>query len=1061
MDNNNMVRLRFFSGWMVFVLLLSLVLGSVGIQQASAAFGASTRYQAETSNLANVTVASTNTGYSGSGYVTGFTSQWSQIGFDKSVSSSIAAKLDIRYANATGGTVTNLSLFVGSNKIQGLVLPVTASWSTWSTITVTFTIPAGYQNIRIKSETDIASSANIDYMDLSIDDGTGTPTPTPTATPTPSATPSPTPVPTIVVTPVFNPAAGTYASAQSVTISTTTSGATIRYTVDGTTPTTASTAYTSAISVASTKTLKAIAIKPGMTNSAVATALYTINTTTPTPTPTAPPVGTTKYEAENAALSGGAVFNNGNSGYSGTGFVEGYIYNANARTDFTVNVGTAGSRNITLHYSAGYGTVSSLDLIVNSITIRTLNLGGTGSWNSWADDVESINLNSGVNTISFKSNQSANNVANLDYLSIQADPVPIPGAFNQTAPVNGSTGVNVTPSFTWGSSSNAASYTLVVSTNSSFTSPAINLSGLTTNSYSPNTALSANTLYYWKVTAINASGSKLATNSGISFTTGAAPTPTPVPTATPTPAPTPTPVPGSTFYISPSGNDSTGTGTNGNPWKSLAYAAAHVPAGLGNTIYLKAGIYYETVATILPLGVNIQGAGESTTTVTSNGAIPAPGVDQGSADWKLWYEGTLIQLTSPGYSGANPRYGAPETMVNSANGNQTLSGFTIDGNNKQIKAGVWVENRNNVTMHHVTFNNLQMRGAVFGRSDMYWYIPLPDGKWMYNTTIYNCTFTNSGSQQGSETLGNLNIAGLDGADIYNITINDTMGYGIKFIFVGHYRNVKIHDTTINVNETDAQWGEKISIELWNLHYGNEVYNITCNTWMSFVNHAQMTAYQPVGTATNNLKVHHVRMVDQDGSSGKESIEAALSGVEIYDTYIQDKGFGIAIWRGGGSYELKNYIIRNNIFANVNRTPGFGFGNSAAVFVPDAASNIKIYNNVFDHMGNGLNLNSASGVDIKNNVFINTEGADVENGSGVTFMNNLKYHTNPQKASFVMVNGPTLGTGNILGLPGFKNTGNRWDTYYQSASASSLVVNNGVNVGLPYNGTAPDIGRWEN
>ena len=79
-----------------------------------------------------------------------------------------------------------------------------------------------------------------------------------------------------VATPTFSPAAGTYASAQSVELNTTTAGATIYYTTDGTDPTTSSSVYSSAISVSTTTTIKAIAVKEGMDNSTVASATYTI-----------------------------------------------------------------------------------------------------------------------------------------------------------------------------------------------------------------------------------------------------------------------------------------------------------------------------------------------------------------------------------------------------------------------------------------------------------------------------------------------------------------------------------------------------------------------------------------------------------------------------------------------------------------------------------------------------------------------------------------------------------------------------------------------------------------
>ena len=68
-----------------------------------------------------------------------------------------------------------------------------------------------------------------------------------------------------------------------VTITCATDGAKIYYTTDGSEPTAESTEYADAINVTEAVTLKAIAVKSGMNDSAVASASYTIKGTVATP----------------------------------------------------------------------------------------------------------------------------------------------------------------------------------------------------------------------------------------------------------------------------------------------------------------------------------------------------------------------------------------------------------------------------------------------------------------------------------------------------------------------------------------------------------------------------------------------------------------------------------------------------------------------------------------------------------------------------------------------------------------------------------------------------------
>ncbi len=98
-----------------------------------------------------------------------------------------------------------------------------------------------------------------------------------------SAPPEPAPS---AATPVFSPVAGTYNSGQKVELTVSTPNATIYYTTDGRTPSPGSTKsvqYTAAFTVSVRATLKAIAVAPGFSRSAVATADYIITPPPPVP----------------------------------------------------------------------------------------------------------------------------------------------------------------------------------------------------------------------------------------------------------------------------------------------------------------------------------------------------------------------------------------------------------------------------------------------------------------------------------------------------------------------------------------------------------------------------------------------------------------------------------------------------------------------------------------------------------------------------------------------------------------------------------------------------------
>ncbi len=107
--------------------------------------------------------------------------------------------------------------------------------------------------------------------------------------------------------------------------------------------------------------------------------------------------------------------------------------------------------------------------------------------------------------------------------------VAAPGVPSSPSPATGSTGVPATPTLTWGAVSGATSYDVYLGTSAS---PGL-AATVASASYSPG-SLAANTVYYWRVVAKNASGSTMSAT--WSFTTAAATPSVPGVPGSPSPA---------------------------------------------------------------------------------------------------------------------------------------------------------------------------------------------------------------------------------------------------------------------------------------------------------------------------------------------------------------------------------------------------------------------------------------------------------------------------------------------------------------------------------------------
>jgi len=98
--------------------------------------------------------------------------------------------------------------------------------------------------------------------------------------------------------------------------------------------------------------------------------------------------------------------------------------------------------------------------------------------------------------------------------------LPLPGAFSLLTPTNAATGVSTEPTLDWEDSADVATYTILVDDDPAFGSPDVSDSTLVVSQYTVGASvLGAGTMYYWRVTAVNASGQTPATNNDFSFTT--------------------------------------------------------------------------------------------------------------------------------------------------------------------------------------------------------------------------------------------------------------------------------------------------------------------------------------------------------------------------------------------------------------------------------------------------------------------------------------------------------------------------------------------------------------
>ncbi|TXL87830.1 family 16 glycoside hydrolase [Streptomyces sp. IB2014 016-6] len=144
-------------------------------------------------------------------------------------------------------------------------------------------------------------------------------------------------------------------------------------------------------------------------------AWYTLNSLVGAEEPTK-----TLYEAEEAALTGGARVDTEHAGHSGGGFVDSYGTQG-ATTTFDVRTTRAGKYDVALRYANGPNPFvgdKTVSLYLNGRKMKQTVLPSTGKWDGWATVTESLPLSRGANTIAYRYDSGDTGHVNLDLITV-------------------------------------------------------------------------------------------------------------------------------------------------------------------------------------------------------------------------------------------------------------------------------------------------------------------------------------------------------------------------------------------------------------------------------------------------------------------------------------------------------------------------------------------------------------------------------------------------------------------------------------------------------------------
>lgn len=508
------------------------------------------------------------------------------------------------------------------------------------------------------------------------------------------------------------------------------------------------------------------------------------------------------------------------------------------------------------------------------------------------------------------------------------------------------------------------------------------------------------------------------------------------------------------IYVAPLGNDATGTGSVGNPYATLVKAAAI--SAPGDIIHISDGVYTFSSGVSIPAGVSIEGSGPGKVKLLGNY------MNRSQSD-------ALLMLIS---------------TKDGTNGKQHISGITLDGNNLTSYQGVVVYCRSHVKIYNCSIKNFVNGGLLFRGN----YGHKKASVAATGNEIYNCKIENCGDRTTGLVGGGIVADGYADMIIHD-NISRSGGRpanhnGNNFSAAGTNMaaGLKIYNNKFYRPSTDGTKDNSFILEMWDSQGGMEIYNNEFHGGTQAIDlggndDKSKGAYTygywihdnlfDAGTQFADLPVPLVVAIDYEGSGENVMIER---------NHFRNYAYGIMITLGNVSERgIRNTTIRNNLFENIgSRRIQF----SADIFVngggcPDTygkISHLDIFNNT--HSSNSLAALMIIGFKRTDTLiglkYINNIVTNIRSHGYVTIDGNAGYMD-----SFIIRNNISFNNarGNEIS---FENGASPPVHYRYFApikkepklskdfrlKTDSPAIDAGFDVGLPYRGSAPDIGAFE-